>query len=85
MTVHSELSNTRDGDWIIENNEPGCAEVSERHVQGVVNLADNRAEDGGFWLVPGFHKYLPQWTAENEELAQLYGMDHTHVTFRPTD
>jgi ectoine hydroxylase-related dioxygenase (phytanoyl-CoA dioxygenase family) len=83
--VLSELSYTRDGDWISENNEPGCAEVGERHVQGVVNLADNRAEDGGFWLVPGFHKYLPQWTAENKKLGWMYGLDYTYVLFHPND
>jgi hypothetical protein len=65
-------------DWITENNEPGCATIGEQHVQGLVNLADNLEEDGGFWLVPGFHKHLPQWTAEHEELRQRYGL---HITF----
>ncbi|CAF0930362.1 unnamed protein product [Adineta steineri] len=48
----SELQYKSDDDWIDENNEPGCAAVGELNVQGLVNLADNLEEDGGFWLVP---------------------------------
>ena len=32
------------------------------HAQGLINLADNRPEDGGLVVVPGFHKIFPQWT-----------------------
>jgi ectoine hydroxylase-related dioxygenase (phytanoyl-CoA dioxygenase family) len=31
------------------------------HVQGVVALLDNRAEDGGTVLVPGFHSRFDAW------------------------
>ena len=31
------------------------------HVQGVLNLADNRSEDGGTLLVPGFHRSFEPW------------------------
>ena len=31
-------------------------------VQGLINLADNRDEDGGFTVVPGFHKLFLKWT-----------------------
>lgn len=31
------------------------------HLQGVLNLADNEAEDGGFQCVPGFHHYYDKW------------------------
>ena len=60
-----------------ETNETGCAKVGELHVQGLVNLADNREEDGGFWLLPGFHKYLTQWAADNRDLINIYGL-HNH-------
>ena len=60
-------------DWIDENNHPGCATVGELHVQGLVNLADNSEEDGGFWLVPGFHKYLAQWAEQRRDLLRQYG------------
>lgn len=73
LEVLSELRYRDDDDWIEENNEPGCAAVGELHVQGLVNLADNLPEDGGFWLVPGFHKYLPQWTIANQRLVGKYG------------
>ncbi|CAF4309732.1 unnamed protein product, partial [Rotaria magnacalcarata] len=58
---------------ITENNETGCSKVGELHVQGLVNLADNREEDGGFWLVPGFHKYLTQWADNHRHLRRFYG------------
>lgn len=71
-------------DWIAENNEPGCAAVGEQHVQGLVNLADNCEQDGGFWLVPGFHKHLRQWTTEHQKLGQYYGPFCTFNVFRKT-
>lgn len=61
-----------DDDWIEENNEVGCEKIGELHVQGGVNLAENKEEDGGFWLVPGFHKYLSTWTAEHRHFAKSY-------------
>ena len=33
------------------------------HVQGVVSLLDNRAQDGGTVLVPGFHSHFDRWAA----------------------
>ncbi|CAF3232140.1 unnamed protein product [Rotaria socialis] len=73
LEILSKLRYKSDIDWITENNEPGCAKVDELHVQGLVNLADNLEEDGGFWLVPGFHKYLPQWAADHREMLNIYG------------
>jgi hypothetical protein len=73
LEVLTALEYNDDDDWIDENNEPGCATIGERHVQGLVNLADNCEEDGGFWLVPGFHKYLPRWTREHREWVKKYG------------
>ncbi|CAF3524305.1 unnamed protein product [Rotaria socialis] len=82
ISVLSRLSYKRDNDWITENNEPGCSAIGERHVQGLVNLTDNLEEDGGFWLVPGFHKYLPQWTIEHENLLSQYGLCSTFNLFK---
>ena len=81
----SGLQYQDDDDWIEENNEPGCAIVGERHVQGLVNLADNLPTDGGFWLVPGFHKYLPQWTAANQQLVEKYGKRAQFIQFHQSD
>ena len=74
-----------DDDWIDENNEAGCAAVGELHVQGLVNLADNLEGDGGFWLVPGFHKYLTQWATENIALKKKFGRHFQFLLFDESD
>ena len=33
--------------------------------QTVINLADNVEEDGGFCVVPGFHRYFPTWCKDS--------------------
>ncbi|MDP2439868.1 MAG: phytanoyl-CoA dioxygenase family protein [archaeon] len=63
-----------DNEFIIENNFVGVKGDGELHIQGLINLADNRAEDGGFWLVPGFHKYLERFaTVDYRRLCASYG------------
>ncbi|CAF3460961.1 unnamed protein product [Rotaria sp. Silwood1] len=81
IEILTSLNYKYDDDWITENNEPGCNTIGERHVQGLVNLADNLEEDGGFWLVPGFHHYLSKWTAEHEALRSKYGLYSTFNLF----
>lgn len=39
--------------------------ISSRHVQCVLNFADNVEEDGGTVIVPHSHKYIRRWCAEN--------------------
>jgi hypothetical protein len=34
----------------------------ENHHQGLINLVDNREEDGGTALVPGFHERYEEWS-----------------------
>ena len=46
-------------DFITETNS--VIRQSGPHVQGVLNLADNRDEDGGTHLVPGFHRRFDAW------------------------
>jgi hypothetical protein len=41
-----------------------------RHVQCVLNFADNLEEDGGTIIVPRFHKYVKAWCAENAHLRK---------------
>jgi hypothetical protein len=81
----TQLQYKSDGDWIDENNEPGCAAVGELHVQGLVNLADNLEEDGGFWLVPGFHKYMAQWAIERKSLRRKFGRHFQFLLFDEHD
>ncbi len=85
MEVLTSLQYKSNDDWIDENNEPGCAAVGELHVQGLVNLADNLEEDGGFWLVPGFHKYMAQWATERRLLRKKFGRHSTFLLFDESD
>jgi ectoine hydroxylase-related dioxygenase (phytanoyl-CoA dioxygenase family) len=39
----------------------GVVQATGPHVQGILALNDNRAEDGGTVLVPGFQKCFRQW------------------------
>lgn len=41
-----------------------------RHVQCVLNFADNLEEDGGTLIVPRFHKHVRAWCAENVHLRK---------------
>ncbi|UJR07067.1 hypothetical protein I4U23_011355 [Adineta vaga] len=81
LKILAKLRYQGDNDWIVENNEPGCARVGELHVQGLVNLADNLEEDGGFWLVPGFHKYISQWAQEHRSLRSRFGRHSRFLLF----
>lgn len=47
--------------------------LMQLHVQALINLADNRSEDGGFHIVPGFHKVFSEWTERTRNrLGQEY-------------
>ena len=85
LKVLKALNYKYDHHWIDENNETGCAAVGELHVQGLVNLADNVEEDGGFWLVPGFHKYLAQWAVERQDLSRQFGRRTQFLLFDEVD
>ncbi|CAE8633016.1 unnamed protein product [Polarella glacialis] len=39
----------------------GAPRSTGEHVQGVLNLLDNREQDGGTRLVPGFHRCFADW------------------------
>lgn len=41
-----------------------------RHVQCVLNFADNLEEDGGTIIVPRFHQHVKSWCAENIHLRK---------------
>ena len=49
--------------WISENNGTPREPRARAKVQGLLNLVDARAEDGGFLCVPGFHAHLTEWVA----------------------
>jgi ectoine hydroxylase-related dioxygenase (phytanoyl-CoA dioxygenase family) len=51
----------------------------------ILTKLNNLEEDGGFWLVPGFHKYLAQWTSEHQTLRDMYGPYCRFNVFRERD
>ena len=55
------LDYTDPQDWIAENNH--CCAADGLQLQAVLNLDDNRAQDGGFHCVPGFHLRFDEWQA----------------------
>ncbi|KAL6045037.1 Phytanoyl-CoA dioxygenase [Balamuthia mandrillaris] len=63
----SSLTYRRDIDFFRENN--ACFnQEDEIHCQGLLNLIDNREEDGGFIIVPGFKHHFAEW-AESHRLT----------------
>jgi hypothetical protein len=52
--------------------ETELMKVSRHNIQGLINLADNLEEDGGFHLVPEFHKKYINWTLKNVELGTQF-------------
>jgi len=46
--------------FISENN--GSRNTGQRKLQGLIAITESREEDGGFCTVPGFHKYLKDWS-----------------------
>jgi len=60
-------------DFITENNEVGSMKFHKLNVQGLINLADNKVEDGGFHLVPEFHHYLAEFAQLTPQLKKRVG------------
>jgi hypothetical protein len=69
----NELQYKRTQDFIVENNFVGVLAENQTHIQGLINLADNKEEDGGFHIVPGFRHHLHEWVGKNlVELKQRF-------------
>lgn len=68
-------------EFIIENNHIGVYNPAFRRlsVQGLVNLADNREEDGGFHIVPGFYHHIKEWAENSAHLRRIFGPYETFV------
>lgn len=41
--------------------------------QGLIALADSGEQDGGFCLVPGFHKHMEEWAKLTRDTAYAKG------------
>jgi len=74
-------------DFITENNHIGVLSDNKVHAQGLINLADNKEEDGGFHIVPGFKHHLEEWARGrwSKALKQSYGESQTFIVLRPND
>jgi ectoine hydroxylase-related dioxygenase (phytanoyl-CoA dioxygenase family) len=54
-----KLRYDRLNEFIFENNQPSHADGVQ--LQGVLNLYDNKEEDGGYQCVPGFHRQFDDY------------------------
>jgi len=67
-------------DFITENNYIGNQNKNDVHLQGLINLLDNRVDDGGFHLIAGFYKHMPNWVKSTENTLKLrYGTKNTFI------
>mmetsp|Transcript_35784 Transcript_35784/g.74897 ORF Transcript_35784/g.74897 Transcript_35784/m.74897 type:complete len:263 (-) Transcript_35784:372-1160(-) len=58
-----------EGDFMQEYNNVGTfSEGKKKAVQGLINMIDNKDEDGGFHCVPGGHKDLVGWAKATKDL-----------------
>lgn len=55
-----------------EYNDSGIEKDNIIKLQGLVNFIDNRKEDGGFHLVPGYHKKVKEWQKDKKPSKSLY-------------
>jgi len=83
--VLSSLTYSRVGEFIEENNHVGVLANFQLNLQGLINFADNREQDGGFHLVPGFQKNIVEWTQKTDKLKQRYGRDQTFIVLPTTE
>ncbi|EGC39683.1 hypothetical protein DICPUDRAFT_52501 [Dictyostelium purpureum] len=81
--IFSTLNYKHGDSFFIENNNPGSLKLDELHIQGLINLCDNKDEDGGFILVPGFHNHLEEWTKNNHSLKMKYGLHQDFICVPP--
>jgi hypothetical protein len=59
IAARERLNYAGEQDWITENSF--YCDRDGRMLQAVLNLEDNRAEDGGYQGVPGFHRRFEEW------------------------
>jgi len=71
-------------DFIQENNNLGPYNEGNLYVQGLLNFMDNRPEDGGFQLVPGFYKNMKEWVQDTQDsLGKRF--EHRSFIMLPND
>jgi len=67
-------------DFIAENNYVKNLKQKELSIQCLINLADNKEQDGGFQLVPGFNNHIVEWAnATKARLSSSYGKRNNFI------
>jgi ectoine hydroxylase-related dioxygenase (phytanoyl-CoA dioxygenase family) len=70
--------------WCEEYNTTGNWHDGALKTQALLNLIDNRVEDGGFICIPGFHKYLPEFYRRTRStLGKKYSKPTSWLKFNP--
>lgn len=86
-TSYSELNrlhySSGKGHFIAENNHI-CTKRDGLQVQALINLNDNKSEDGGLIVVPGFHNYFAQFFEKSGLVTEL-GRGRPSFTFKTRD
>lgn len=57
---------------------------SQVNLQGLINLADNLVEDGGFQTVVGFHKHMAQWAETTKNSMGVRMMNRVRQDLVPS-
>ncbi|KAM9984928.1 hypothetical protein ACTFIY_009360 [Dictyostelium cf. discoideum] len=81
--VFSTLTYKNGEDFFIENNQPEFIDLNVTNIQALINLCDNKKEDGGFIVVPGFHSHIKEWTLNNAQIKEQYGYHSNFVCIEP--
>jgi len=73
-------------DFFVENNEDvGVLSDGQLRIQCLVNLRDNKEEDGGFLIVPGFHRHFVDWTKDRKALRNHFGTQRVFIVLPHSD
>jgi len=83
--ILSRLRYKRRDEFIAENNEVGVLVDNQLNLQGLINLADNYKEDGGFHIIPGFKEHFVECTTRNDHLKKRYGKKMTFIVLPEND
>lgn len=71
--------------FITENNFVPCLAKGKTNIQGLINLKDNKVQDGGFQIVPGFGHHIKEWANATPDLSKKYGTRETFIMLPTTE
>jgi len=65
-------------DFPTENNGFGCSQDGIIKLQGILNLTESVGTDGGFYVVPGFHKHIHEWSEKTKKSPYFFEEKTNH-------